>query len=203
MASLDDFYRKDCGKIDASFISAYIDLMYDPENATGIILDHSWGTDKLDLLPLIKAGETVTSLELLEDRLRFNREDGEADCIYGDDLSRIISLNLLKDVDQDTPPQNGDILIYRDGKWYAFDFATWQNNIDNSVSNMKARINTLENKVANIEAKLTPPANIPSNARITWGVINNYGDPNNTGDKTKGLYSHDPNTDVIGDQKFA
>lgn len=217
MSTIDDFYRKECDRIKASCVDAYIDLMYDPENPTGIILDHSWGNTNLDLLPLIKAGETLTNLELMDNGLRYNREDGQSDCIYGDDLSRIISLNLLKDVDQNTPPQNGDILIYRDGVWYTFDFETWKNNTGNTISNAQARITVLENKVANleqqvanhenrlveIEAKLTPPANIPSNARVVFGVINNYGDPNNSNDKTHGLYSHDPNTEVFGDQHFA
>lgn len=217
MTSIDDFYRKDCGKIDASFISAYIDLMYDPENATGIILDHSWGTDKLDLLPLIKAGETVTSLELLEDRLRFNREDGEADCIYGDDLSRIISLQLLKDVSQEAKPSEGDIYIFDGELFQPFDFNTWKGNTDLSISNAKARINVLENKVANleqqvanhearlqkIEAMLTPPEGAPDNVKVAFGNINNYGDVNNSGDKSKGIYTHSLNSNVTGDQRFA
>lgn len=238
MSTVDDFYRKDCEKISASCVNAYIDLTYDPENPTGIILDHSWGNTHLDLLPLIKAGETVTSLELTATSLKYNREDGKSDCIHGDDLSRIISLTLLKDVDQNIPPKNGDILVYKDGMWYTFDFMTWKNNTDIAISNLKARVSILENKVANlegrvtnlegrvstlegdvtnlkatvanhenrlkaIELKLTPPADAPSDVKVAFGNINNYGDVNNTGDKSKGIYTHTLATNVIGDQRFA
>lgn len=210
MTSVSDFYRKDCDKIPASCVNAYIDLMYDPENPTGIILDHSWGNIHLDLLPLIKAGETVTSLELTETSLKYNREDGGSDCIHGDDLSRIISMKYLKDVTQEKMPENGDIYIYDGTLFQPFDFVTWKNNIENKISLLQARMTAAENQIANhearikaIELKLTPPADAPSNVKVTFGNINLYSDYTNSNGKNWGLYTHLLSNDIANDEKFA
>ena len=98
---IEDFNRKECCLIDAAKVNAYIDIALDPDNPTGIILDTSWGTIKLDLKSIVKAGETITTLELVEDGLCYHKEDGTTDFISGDALSRVISMQLLKDVDPD------------------------------------------------------------------------------------------------------
>ena len=97
MTNIDEFNRRECGKIDSNCVNAYTDFKLDPDSATGLCLDTSWGGDCLDLTSIVKAAETVTTLYLSpEDNpncLVFEREDGQSDCINGDDLSRIIHGN--------------------------------------------------------------------------------------------------------------
>ena len=70
-------YEK-CEKIDPCAVDAYVSLSLDPENPTGVILDSSWGTQRLDLESIVKAGETITHMELVpEDNptaIRYTRE---------------------------------------------------------------------------------------------------------------------------------
>ena len=230
MSEISDFYKNPCEKFDAGLVNAYIDLDYDLSNPTGIVLDHSWGTDYLDLKPLIKAGETITSLELTPtnnpEYLQFNREDGGRDCIHGDYLSRIISLKYLKDVDQETRPTTGDVYMYNEESdtFYTFnlqDFVDTTNanitklfahiaNLQQQINNLDARVTALETTVANHETRLqtideilTPPANMQSNARVAWGNINLYSDYTNNSLKTSGLYTHDLNSNVTNDEYFS
>ena len=114
MTSIDEFYRKECEKIDASDVNAYLELRLDDQDPTKLILDSSWGETSVNLTDAVKAAETVTHLSLVPDcdeptSLQYDPERGDPDCITGDDLSRIISMTKLKDVDQNTPPTNGDV----------------------------------------------------------------------------------------------
>lgn len=223
MANKDSFYQKKCDKIDAADVDAYIDLSLDPDNPTGVVLDHSWGTQKIDLESIVKAGETVTHMMLdpmpVPEYLRYDPENGESDCIHGDDLSRIISLRYLKDVDQGTRPVNGDVYMYNseDGKFYTFNLQQYMDDTDahlrqldnqitvinQTIGQIQTALTQLTQRVATIEDKIAPPANAPSDARIVHGNINVYGDVNDGGSHSNGLYSHDPNNDVTNDQYFS
>lgn len=223
MTTIDSFYRKECDKIPAADVDAYIDITLDPENPTGIILDHSWSTTKLDLEPIVKAGETVTHLmldpEAVPEYLRYDNEAGDSECIHGDDLSRIISMKYLKDVDQATMPINGDVYMYNseDGKFYTFnlqDFVDDTNThltqhdqqiqtLNQTIEQLQNTINQLTQRISNLESILTPPANAPSNVKVAWGNINLYSDKNNTNSKNSGLYTHDLSTNITNDEMFA
>lgn len=222
MTSKDSFYQKKCDKIDAADVDAYIDLSLDPDNSTGVILDHSWGTQKLDLESIVKAGETVTHLMLdpttTPEYLRYDSENGESDCIHGDDLSRIISLRYLKDVDQETAPVDGDVYImYNDGMFYTFNLQQYMDDTDahlaqhdqqitvinQTIEQLQNALTQLTQRVATIEEKITPPANTPSNARLVHGNINVYGDVTDSNSHSSGLYTHDPNSDTTNDQYFS
>lgn len=193
MPSKDSFYQKECNKIDASCINAYLELKLDDQDPSKLILDHSWGETSVDLEPAVKNAETVTHMYLSPAEnpvaLQYDPERGEPDCIHGDDLSRIISLSLLKDVDQVTKPVNGDVLIYRDGKWYTF--------------NLTAALNTINNRLTAIEQILEKPSGIPGNARLTWGNINLYSDYTNTNNRNWGFYTHSTSTNIPNDEYFA
>lgn len=202
MTAITDFYHKDCEKIDPSMINAYLELKLDPMNPTGIILDSSWGESPLDLESVIKAGETKTYLHLdpaeNPEYLEYDGEDGIPQCIHGDDLSRIISLKFLKDVDQSTPPADGDVYIYDSElkKFKAF-------NLGDFVQNINSTINNLRNRIATLEATLDPPEGAPLGVRVVWGNINEYSDSTNTNLKTSGFYTHNPATEVTNDLRFA
>ena len=211
MSNIDEFYHKDCEKIDANCINAYVDYHLDEENPAGLCVNTSWGGDCLDLTSIVKAAETVTSLELTPTEnptcLTFNREDGQADCIHGDDLSRIISMTKLKDVDQTTPPVNGDVYIYNNGKFYTFNLQQYMDDTANTINNMQAAIRQLQVLLNYWQV----PEGLPANAKIVLGTLNLYGDTtavidssgNATAlDKSHGLYSHDLDVDRHDDLIF-
>lgn len=193
MTNKDSFYQKECNKIDASCINAYLELKLDDQDPSKLILDHSWGETSVDLEPAVKNAETVTHMYLSPAEnpvaLQYDPERGEPDCINGDDLSRIISLSLLKDVDQVTKPTNGDVLIYRDGKWYTF--------------NLTAALKAITDRLDVIETTLTKPTGIPGNARLVWGNINLYSDYTNTNNRNWGFYTHSTSTNIPNDEYFA
>lgn len=211
MTNIDEFYHKDCEKIDANCINAYVDYHLDEDNPAGLCVNTSWGGDCLDLTSIVKAAETVTSLELTptEDPtcLTFNREDGQADCIHGDDLSRIISMTKLKDVDQTTPPVNGDVYMYNNGKFYTFNLQQYMDNTANTINNMQAAIRQLQVLLNYWQV----PEGLPENAKIMLGNINLYSDTNavigsdgaaQSLNKNNGIYGHDLDIDRAQDEIF-
>ena len=211
MTNIDEFYHKDCEKIDANCINAYVDYHLDEENPAGLCVNTSWGGDCLDLTSVVKAAETVTSLELTPTEnptcLTFNREDGQADCIHGDDLSRIISMTKLKDVDQTTAPVNGDVYIYKNGKFYTFNLQQYMDDTANTINNMQAAIRQLQVLLNYWQV----PEGLPANAKIMLGNINLYSDTNaainsngtvQSLNKNNGIYGHDLDVDRAQDEIF-
>lgn len=211
MTNADEFNIRECDKIDSNCVNAYVDFKLDPDNATGLCLDTSWGGDCLDLIGVVKAGETVTSLELSPaddpNCLVFNREDGQADCITGDELSRIISMTKLKDVDQAVAPTNGDVYMYNNGTWYTFNLQQYIDDTANTISNMQAAIRQLQVLLDYWQV----PEDLPTNAKILLGNINLYSDKdaviNNDGtvqslNKNNGIYGHDLDIDRTQDEIF-
>lgn len=229
LTNMDEFYHKECDKTDANLINAYTDFHLDEDNPTGLCLDTSWGGDCLDLANIVKTAETVTTLGLepTDDPtcLVFHREDGLSDCVSGDDLSRIISMMKLKDVDQNKLPSNGDVLMYKDGKFYTFNLQEYMDNTGTTINNIKAaynqvrnqldnlreEFNTLKNQLEEIVNRWHLPAGIPDDAKILLGNINIYSDYNaainSSGsatslNKSHGVYGHDLNTDKNYDEIF-
>lgn len=211
MTNIDEFYHKDCEKIDANCINAYVDYHLDEENPAGLCVNTSWGGGCLDLTSIVKAAETVTSLELTPAEnptcLTFNREDGQADCIHGDDLSRIISMTKLKDVDQTTAPVNGDVYIYKNGKFYTFNLQQYMDDTANTINNMQAAIRQLQVLLNYWQV----PDGLPANAKIMLGNINLYSDTNavinsdgtvQSLNKNNGIYGHDLDIDRAQDEIF-
>lgn len=193
MTSKDSYYQKECNKIDASCINAYLELKLDDQDPSKLILENPWNDTSVDLEPAVKDAETVTHMYLSPEEdpvaLQYDPERGEPDCIHGDDLSRIISLSLLKDVDQVTAPTNGDVLIYRDGKWYTF--------------NLTAALTAITNRLDTIEQIIERPEGVPNNTRLTWGNINLYSDYTNTNNRNWGFYTHSTSTNIPNDEYFA
>ena len=199
---------QDCDKIDPCDVNAYINISLDPENPTGVILDSSWGEVKLDLLSVVKAGETVTHLELLpEDNptlIRYTNEHGEYECITGDQLSRIISLQLLKDVDQTTPPSDGDVYVYNSqtNLFEPYDIKTAVTNLNTYLGRLEAEITSIKNRLTDIE-NLIPFYPSDKTMKLARTNINLISDPTNTNDKTYGIFSHDTSVDQFADEYFS
>ena len=210
MTSITDFNRiDDCNKIDPLCINADIDFKQTDD--TTICLYTSWGDYCIDLTEIVKNAETCTTLYLSPEEspncLVYEPECGDNICITGDDLSRIISMTKLKDVDQNTPPMNGDVYIY-DNTTKMFK----PYNLGDFITNYNIAMTNLNNQIEQILNKLTPPSDAPNNVKLVWGNINEYSDPNvvideDTGtvttlDKTHGLYTHTLATSAYGDEIF-
>lgn len=208
MTSVAEFNRYECPRIDALDVNAYFDLFLKDEDPTKLIFDSSWGTIELDLTPAIKAGETVTHLSLdpadNPTYLRYDNESGAAECIHGDDLSRIISMRYLKDVTQTTPPADGDVYMYNaeTNLFEPFDLKTFVNDTNTTIGRMQATINQLINRISDIEG-LIPFYPEDKTTKLARGQINIISDPTNTDNRTYGLFTHDKNIDQYGDEYFA
>ena len=219
MSTTADFNRiEDCDKIDPLCIDAYFDYKLDPDNPTGLCIHTPWGGDCLDLESIVKAGETLTTLYLSPEEdpncLIYEPERGDNICIHGDDLSRIISMQYLKDVSQTTPPSDGIVYMYNEttNLFEPYDLKTTISNINTAIQNINATLSNHENRLHAIELKLTPPADAPDNVKVVFGNINEYSDPNvvisegsgtvTTLDKTHGLYTHTLASNAYGDEIF-
>ena len=221
MSTIYDFNRiEDCDKIDPLCIDAFTEFELDPENNTGICLHTSWGGACLDLSDLVKNAESCTTLYLSPDEdpncLVYEPEEkcGDNICIHGDDLSRIISMQYLKDVSQATPPSDGIVYMYNNetGLFEPYDLKTTINNINTALNAINATLANHGNRINAIELKLTPPADAPDNVKVVFGNINEYSDPNvvisegsgtvTTLDKTHGLYTHTLASNAYGDEIF-
>lgn len=215
MTNIDEFNHNECDKIDSNCVNAYVDYHLDKDNPTGLCIETSWGGDCLDLTSIVKAGETVTTLHLTPEDdptcLQFEREDGQSDCIHGDDLSRIISMTKLKDVDQETAPTNGDVYMYNNGKFYTFNLQDYIDDTATLISNLTARVAHLEGVLAPIANRFELFTNVPDNAKIMLGNINLYSDTGAVIDgsgaatslnKNNGIYGHALNVDRAQDEIF-
>lgn len=228
MSTIEDFNRiDDCNKIDPLCIDAYTDFELDPDNEAGLCLHTPWGGDCLDLTSIVKAAESCTTLYLSPENdpncLVYEPEEkcGDNICIHGDDLSRIISMTKLKDVDQSTQIGDGNVYVYNSttGKFEPYNLVQQITNINTAIQNINAAITNLQNRVSGLEGrmtvveeKLTPPADAPANVKVVFGNINDYSDPNvvinegsgtvTTLDKTHGLYTHTLASNAYGDEIF-
>lgn len=221
MSTIADFNRiDDCDKIDPLCIDAYADFDFDKDSDTGICLHTPWGGNCLDLTEIVKNAESCTTLYLSPDEdpncLIYEPEEkcGDNICIHGDDLSRIISMQYLKDVDQTTPPSEGIVYIYNNQTklFEPFDLKTALGNIATQIQNINSAIENHENRIYRIELKLTPPEDAPEDVKVVFGNINEYSDPDvvinegsgtvTTLDKTHGLYTHTLASDAYGDEIF-
>lgn len=200
---------RECDKIPGADVSAYVEVVLDPENPTGIAIDSTWGYNRIDLESVVKAGETVTHLELAPENtptvLRYFREDGEIDCVHGDDLSKIVSMQLLKDVDQTQAIADGDVYVYDEatGKFKPFEIVATIGAINTYLNRLNAEITAIKVRLNTIEAKLTPPENAPDDVTVAFGNRNVYGDNANNDSHDHGIYTHDPTTDLVDDLYFA
>ena len=208
MTSIADFNRiDDCDKISADCIDA--EIRFEQTDDTTVCLYTSWGDFCIDFTEIVKNAETCTTLYLSPEEnpncLVYEPECGDNICITGDELSRIISMTKLKDVDQETAPANGDVYIYNGttNKFEPFNLTNYINNNDIAITN-------LGNQIQQILNKLTPPADAPANVSLCWGNINEYSDPEvvvsegsgtiTTLNKNHGLYTHELNTNRYGDE---
>ena len=212
MSTIADFNKvDDCNKISADCVNAEIKM--EQTDDTTVCLYTSWSDSCIDFTDIVKNAESCTTLYLSPDEnpncLVNEPEEkcGDNICIHGDDLSRIISMQYLKDVDQTKPVMNGDVYIYN-STTHLFE----PYNLGDFITNYNTAMQNLNNTIQNILNKLTPPADAPDNVGVVFGNINLYSDPNvvisegsgtvTTLDKNHGLYTHLLANNVYADEIF-
>ena len=220
MSTVADFNRiDDCDKIDSQCIDAFSSLTLDEEGI--LCVETSWDKQCIDLAQAVKDYESCTSLYLSPEEnpncLVYEKEErcGDNDCIDGDDLSRIISMQYLKDVAQTgEEPEDGIVYMYNEQThlFEPYDLKTTITNINTAIQNINQTLANHERRLQVIEEKLTPPADAPANVKVVFGNINDYSDPNvvinegsgtvTTLDKTHGLYTHLLADNAYGDEIF-
>lgn len=220
MSTIADFNRiEDCDKIDPLCIDAFSSLTLDEDGI--LCVETSWGKQCIDLAQAVKDYESCTSLYLSPEEnpncLVYEKEErcGDNDCIDGDDLSRIISMQYLKDVAQTgEEPEDGIVYMYNEQThlFEPYDLKTAITNINTAIQNIQQTLANHESRLQVIEEKLTPPADAPSDVKIVFGTVNAYYDPNvvisegsgtvTTLDKTHGLYTHTLSSNAYGDSIF-
>lgn len=202
------FETQPCPSIDPLDVNAYFELSLDPVDTQLLKLDTSWGCTAVDLAPALHLGETITHLFLTpEDNptsLQYNREDygidgapnGGVDCITGNELSRIISLRLLRDVSQTKVVKDGDMLVWNGvtelfEPYNIMDFIKQTNitlerhegdismlqstvtTIQNDVTDLKRRVTNVENRLDAVETDLTALKQRVTNLETTMGDVLN------------------------------
>lgn len=155
------------------YIQRRVKLGYVPDAPTSVQLVDSIGNQIFDLLPIIQAGETDTSIALLSDtrRIRYypevwTRTEGAEGCYYDiciPDIAALIDLNELRNVVDATTLTTGDTIIYNAAtqQYEMFDLTSALQNLQDQidggggdVSNLAQRVTTLENKIIEQNQKI-------------------------------------------------
>lgn len=143
-----------------------VKLGYVADSPTSIQLVDSIGNQVFDLLPVIQAGETDTSLILIPETRRirylpeeYTRTEGESGCYYDiciPDIAALIDLNELRNVESVTPA-TGETIVYNGatGQYEMFNLTNALNNLGNRIDQTNARIDALDARVTTINNKLT------------------------------------------------
>lgn len=145
------------------YIQRRVKLGYVPDSPTSVQLVDSIGNQIFDLLPIIQAGETITSIALLsnERRIRYypeewTRTEGASGCYYDiciPDLAALIDLNELRNVESAETLTTGDILVYNatTQQYEMYNLYDTLKGIDGRFDDVEDRVTKLEKRVSSLE----------------------------------------------------
>lgn len=148
------------------YIQRRVKLGYVADNPTAVQLVDSIGNQVFDLLPIIQAGETDTSIELLSDirRIRYypeewTRTEGASGCYYDiciPDIAALIDLNELRNVESDVVLATGDTIVYNAAthQYEMFNLNQALNNLSGDITNVDNRVTALTQRVTTLENKI-------------------------------------------------
>lgn len=142
-----------------------VKLGYVAGGPTYIQLVDSYGSQQFDLLPIVQAGETDTSIALLPETRRiryypekYTRTEGKDGCFYDiciEDIANLIYLNDLADVNAPAPA-TGQTIVYNaeTGMYELFSLSGAITNIENLINALDQRVSNLEEAVTTINDRL-------------------------------------------------
>ena len=143
-----------------NYIQRRVKLGYVADAPTSVQLVDSIGNQVFDLLPIINAGETDTSIELIADtrRIRYypeewTRTEGASGCYYDiciPDIAALIDLNELRNVESPVTLATGDVIKYNSVTQQYEMF-----NLDNALAALGGDLSSLVNRVTTLEGNVT------------------------------------------------
>lgn len=146
-----------------NYIQRRVKLGYVADSPTSIQLVDSIGNQVFDLLPVIQAGETDTSIELIAPtrRIRYcpemwTRTSGREGCYYDiciPDIAALIDLNELRNIESPTTLQTGQTIIYNatTQRYEMFDLSGALSGLGGDIASLLARIVALEGRATTLE----------------------------------------------------
>ena len=146
--------------------SRRVKLGYVADCGTCVQLVDSFGNQVFDLLPVIQAGETDTSIELIAPTRRiryypeeYTRTEGESGCYYDiciPDIAALIDLNELRNV-VSAAPQDGETIVFNSetNQYEMFNLTQALADLSDADDSLLQRIIALENRVTTINNTLT------------------------------------------------
>lgn len=148
------------------YIRRRVKLGYVPDCATCVQLVDSIDSQIFDLLPIIQAGETDTSIELIRDtrRIRYypevwTRSGGKEGCYYDiciPDIAALIDLNELRNVVNPTTLATGETLVYNatTKQYEMFNLYNALQNLQDQIDTGSEESSSLEKRVKTLETKI-------------------------------------------------
>lgn len=154
--------KKDCEPIKDDRVK----LGYVPGAPTSIQLIDALGGQPLDLLPVIQAGETDTSIELINETRRiryypeeYTRTGGDSGCFYDICIPDIEALMLVNEIGnvESTQPRNGDTLVFNSTTqmYEMVNLDDALGSLGDRITNLSNRVDALEQRVNNLSNSLT------------------------------------------------
>ena len=149
-----------------NFIQRRVKLGYVADSPTSVQLIDSIGNQVFDMLPIVQAGETDTSIALLSDieRIRYypeiwTRTNGEEGCYYDiciPDIAALIDLNDLRDVEIPTAIATGDTLRYNSAThtYEMFNIDAALNDLQEQITGGGGSVSALAQRVTTLEGKI-------------------------------------------------
>lgn len=146
--------------------SRRVKLGYVADCGTCVQLVDSIGNQVFDMLPIIQAGETDTSIELIAPTRRiryypeeYTRTEGESGCFYDiciPDIAALIDLNELRNV-VSAAPQDGETIVFNSttNQYEMFNLTEALADLSDADDSLLQRIIALENRVTTINNTLT------------------------------------------------
>lgn len=146
--------------------SRRVKLGYVADCGTCVQLVDSFGNQVFDMLPVIQAGETDTSIELIAPTRRiryypeeYTRTEGESGCYYDiciPDIAALIDLNELRNVIS-AAPQTGETIVFNGAtnQYEMFNLTEALEDLADADDSLLQRIIALENRVTTINNTLT------------------------------------------------
>lgn len=145
-----------------NLLNKRVKLGYVADSPTSVQLVDSYGNQIFDMLPIVQAGETDTSIELISATRRiryypeeYTRTEGAAGCYYDiciPDIANLIDLGELRNV-ADTPPSNGSTIVYNTttNQYEIYDLSGALSAINTRIDNTNLRIDGIERTITNIQ----------------------------------------------------
>lgn len=161
-----------------------VKLGYVPDNPTAVQLVDSIGNQVFDMLPIIQAGETDTSIALLNDtrRIRYypekwTRTGGQDGCFYDiciPDIEALMLVNEIGNVENPDVLSTGDILYYNatTQKYEMFNLDTALGNIDSRITNLQTQIDDLRDDISDLNTVINNLRNAITSLTETVGSFN-------------------------------